>query len=135
MAGGETEYARFGFRKIFRRGTMDYLQTDTCAAGGLSECKKNADITNAFGVRYVPHVWGTGVGLSAALSLLAVLPHNLTGRRPWEPKLEFDCPEHPAHQAIMITPIEHEGGVVNIPTGPGLGIEIDTEALARFTAE
>jgi len=35
---------------------MDYLQTDICAAGGLSECKKNADMTNAFGVRDVPHV-------------------------------------------------------------------------------
>ena len=114
---------------------MDYLQTDTCAAGGLSECKKNADMTNAFGVRYVPHVWATGVGLSAALSLLAVLPHNPSGRRPWELTLEFDRSEHPARQAIMITPIEHEGGIVKIPTRQGLGIEIDTEALARFTAE
>jgi len=35
----------------------------------------------------------------------------------------------------MITPIEHEGGIVKILTGPGLGIEIDTEALGRFTAE
>ena len=135
MAGGETEYTRFGFREILRRGAMDYLQPDTCAAGGLSECKKIADMANAFGVRYVPHVWGTGIGLSAALNLLAVLPHNPPGRRPWEPILEFDRSEHPARQAIMITPIEHEGGVVNIPTGPGLGIEIDTEALARFTAE
>ena len=135
MAGGETEYTRFGFREILRRGAMDYLQPDTCAAGGLSECKKIADMANAFGVRYVPHVWGTGIGLSAALNLLAVLPHNPPGRRPWEPILEFDRSEHPARQAIMITPIEHEGGVVNIPTGPGLGIEIDTEALACFTAE
>ena len=135
MAGGETEYTRFGFREILCRGTMDYLQTDTCAAGGLSECKKNADMTNAFGVRYVPHVWATGVGLSAALSLLAVLPHNPSGRRPLEPTPEFDRSEHPACQAIMITPIEDKGGVVKIPTGQGLGVEIDTEALARFTAE
>ena len=135
MAGGETEYTRFGFREILRRGAMDYLQPDTCAAGGLSECKKIADMANAFGVRYVPHVWGTGIGLSAALNLLAVLPHNSPGRRPWEPMLEFDRSEHPARQAIMTAPIEHENGVVVIPTGPGLGIKIDRDALASFTVD
>ncbi len=135
MAGGETEYTRFGFREIFRRRAMDYIQPDTCAAGGLSECKKIADMANAFGVRYVPHVWGTGIGLSAALHLLAVLPHNPPGRKPWEPMLEFDRSEHPARQAVMTTPIEHERGVVKIPTGPGLGIEIDKQNLAEFTVD
>ena len=135
MAGGETEYTRFGFREIFRRRAMDYIQPDTCAAGGLSECKKIADMANAFGVRYVPHVWGTGIGLSAALHLLAVLPHNPPGRKPWEPMLEFDRSEHPARQVVMTTPIEHERGVVKIPTGPGLGIEIDKQTLAEFTVD
>ena len=135
MAGGETEYTRFGFREIFRRQAMDYIQPDTCAAGGLSECKKIADMANAFGVRYVPHVWGTGIGLSAALHLLAVLPHNPPGRKPWEPMLEFDRSEHPARQVVMTTPIEHERGVVKIPTGPGLGIEIDKQTLAEFTVD
>ena len=135
MAGGETEYTRFGFREIFRRRAMDYIQPDTCAAGGLSECKKIADMANAFGVRYVPHVWGTGIGLSAALHLLAVLPHNPPGRKPWEPMLEFDRSEHPARQVVMTTPIEHERGVVKIPTGPGLGIEIDKQNLAEFTVD
>jgi D-galactarolactone cycloisomerase len=134
MAGGETEYTRFGFREVLVSGAMDYLQPDTCAAGGLSECKKIADMANAFGVRMIPHVWGTGIGLSAALQLLAVLPHNPPSNRPWEPMLEFDRSEHPARQAIMKQPIEHEDGIVAIPTGPGLGIEIDRDALASFTA-
>ena len=133
VAGGETEYTRFGFREVIRRGAMDYLQPDTCAAGGLSECKKIADMANAFGVRIVPHVWGTGIGLSAALNLLAVLPHNPPGREPWEPILEFDRSEHPARQAIMAMPIEHVNGWVDIPSGPGLGIEIDRDALTSFT--
>lgn len=135
MAGGECEYTRFGFREILKLGAIDYLQPDTCAAGGISECKKIADMANAFGVRMIPHVWGTGIGLSASLNLMAVLPHNPPGRRPWEPMLEFDRSEHPARQAIMKTPIEHENGVVQIPTGPGLGIEIDREALATFCVD
>jgi D-galactarolactone cycloisomerase len=47
--------------------------------------------------------------------------------------LEFDRSEHPARQAIMKSSIEHENGVVQIPTGPGLGIKIDRNALASFT--
>ncbi|MEK9723369.1 MAG: mandelate racemase/muconate lactonizing enzyme family protein [Rhodospirillaceae bacterium] len=133
MAGGETEYTRFGFREVLRRRAMDIVQPDTCAAGGISECKKIADMANAFGVRMVPHVWGTGIGLAAALNLLATLPHNPPGRRPWEPILEFDRSEHLARQAIMTAPIEHAGGVVAVPTGPGLGIEIDRAQLAAFT--
>ena len=132
MAGGECEYTRFGFREILKRGAIDYLQPDTCAAGGLSECKKIADMANAFGVRMIPHVWGTGIGLAAALHLLAVLPHNPPGRRPWEPMLEFDRSEHPMRQAILTQPIEHDSGVVAIPTGAGLGIEINRDALASF---
>jgi D-galactarolactone cycloisomerase len=134
VAGGETEFTRWGFREVLNRRAMDILQPDTCAAGGLSECKKIADMANAFGVRYVPHVWGTGVGLATALQLLAVLPHNPPRHTPAEPMLEFDRSEHPFRQAVLKTPIEHENGVVKIPDGPGLGIEIDRAALDRFRA-
>jgi D-galactarolactone cycloisomerase len=134
VAGGETEFTRWGFREVLNRRAMDVLQPDTCAAGGLSECKKIADMANAFGVRYVPHVWGTGVGLATALQLLAVLPHNPPRHTPAEPMLEFDRSEHPFRQAVLKTPIEHENGIVKIPDGPGLGIEIDRAALDRFRA-
>ena len=91
-------------------------------------------MANAFGVRYVPHVWGTGVALAASLQLLAVLPHNPPCRFPLEPLLELDRTEHPIRQAILREPVEHERGWVAVPTGPGLGVEVDLEALARFRA-
>lgn len=134
VAGGECEFTRWGFREVLMRRAMDIVQPDTCAAGGLSECKKIADMANAFGVRYVPHVWGTGIGLAAALQLLAVLPHNPPRHSPREPMLEFDRSEHPFRQAVLTSPIEHERGVVQVPSGPGLGIEIDRSALERFKA-
>ncbi len=132
-AGGEAEFTRFGFRDVLLSRAIDILQPDTCAAGGLSECKKIADMANAFGVRYNPHVWGTGIAIAAALQLLATLPHNPPGLYPIEPLLEFDQTEHPIRQAILTEPIEHERGVVAVPDRPGLGIEIDRAALARFT--
>jgi D-galactarolactone cycloisomerase len=135
VAGGECEYARWGFRDVLTRRAMDILQPDTCAAGGLSECKKIADMGTAFGVRYVPHVWGTGIGLSAALQLLAVLPHTPPRHTPIEPMLEFDRSEHPFRQAVLKAPLEHERGIVRIPDAPGLGIEVDRAALDRFRAK
>ncbi len=132
VAGGECEFTRWGFREVFMRRAIDIVQPDTCAAGGLSECKKIADMATAFGVRYVPHVWGTGVGLAAALNLLAVLPHTPPRHTPIEPMLEFDRSPHPFRQGILVTPVEHDGGTVNVPDGPGLGIEIDRAALAKF---
>jgi len=133
VAGGECEFTRFGFRDILASHAIDIIQPDTCAAGGLSECKKIADMAEAFGVRYNPHVWGTGIAIAASLQLLAVLPSQTpTSLAPLEPMLEFDRTEHPIRQALLIQPIEHVRGVVRVPDAPGLGIEIDRKALARF---
>jgi D-galactarolactone cycloisomerase len=133
VAGGECEFTRWGFRDVLTRRAIDILQPDTCAAGGLSECKKIADMATAFGVRYVPHVWGCGVGLAASLQLLAVLPHSPPRHTPLEPILEFDRSEHPFRQEVLTSPLEHKGGIVAIPDGPGLGIEIDRATIKRFS--
>jgi D-galactarolactone cycloisomerase len=132
IAGGEAEFTRFGFRRMLAERLVDIVQPDTCAAGGISECKKIADMASAFGVRCNPHVWGTGVALAASLQLLATLPHNPPGLHPVEPLLEFDRSEHPVRMAVLREPIEQKDGWVAVPDGPGLGIEIDRDALERF---
>ncbi|KRR27267.1 mandelate racemase [Bradyrhizobium lablabi] len=135
VAGGECEFTRFGFRDVLVSRAIDIIQPDTCAAGGLSECRKIADMAETFGVRYNPHVWGTGIAIAASLQLLAVLPsHTPRSLAPLEPILEFDRTEHPIRQAILTRPIEHSGGLVAVPDSPGLGIEIDRDALTRFAA-
>jgi D-galactarolactone cycloisomerase len=135
IAGGECEFTRCGFRNLLVSRAVDVIQPDTCAAGGLSECKKIADMAVAFGTRYNPHVWGTGIALAASLQLLAVLPpHTPPSLAPVEPMLEFDRTEHPIRQAVLTAPIEHTNGMVRVPDGPGLGIKVDRDALARFAA-
>jgi D-galactarolactone cycloisomerase len=135
VASGECEFTRFGFRELITTRAVDIVQPDTCSAGGISECKKIADMTLAYGLRYVPHVWGSGVALAAALQLIAVLP-SLTppSLNRQEPMLEFDRTEHPIRRALLTTPIEHTKGRVAVPQRPGLGIDIDRAALDRFRA-
>jgi D-galactarolactone cycloisomerase len=132
IAGGEAEFTRWGFRPILADRALDILQPDVCAAGGLSECKKIADMANAFGIRVNPHVWGTGVALAASLQLLAILPDNPPSLNPIPPLLEFDQSEHPMRMAILTEPISHQAGWVEVPRGPGLGIEIDRAAISKF---
>lgn len=132
VAGGEAEFTRWGHRRLLERRAVDILQPDLAAAGGISETKKIADMAAAFGIRCNPHVWGTGVAMAASLQVIAVLPHNPPGLMPTEPLLEFDRSEHPLRDAVLVEPIRHRGGVVAVPTGPGLGIEVDRAALDRF---
>jgi D-galactarolactone cycloisomerase len=51
---------------------------------------------------------------------------------PIEPILEFDRTDNPFRQAVITRPIEHDEGVVAIPDGPGLGVEINRDALREF---
>lgn len=133
IASGECEFTRLGFRPLLERQAVDIVQPDTCAAGGLSECKKIADMAFAYGVRFMPHVWGTGIATAAALQLLAVIqPCTPISLQPEEPMLEFDRTEHPIRAALLSTPIDHVNGVVSVPQTPGLGIEVDRQALAHF---
>jgi len=132
IAGGEAEFTRWGFRPLLVERAIDILQADTCAAGGISECKKIADMANAFGIRVNPHVWGTGVALAASLQLIAALPHNPPALHPVEPLLEFDQSEHPIRMAVIEEPIIQRAGWVDVPKQPGLGIEIDRQAVEQF---
>ncbi|WLI76289.1 mandelate racemase/muconate lactonizing enzyme family protein [Kosakonia sp. H02] len=133
LAGGECEFTRYGFKNVLVSEAMDIIQPDICAAGGLTECKKISDMAQAFGIRTNPHVWGSGVGIAASLQWIAMVPtHTPVSLSPAQPLLEFDQTEHPVRQAILQTPITHHRGVVTIPSGPGLGIEINRDALAFF---
>lgn len=136
IAGGESHFTRHGFFEILRLGAMEIVQPDVCATGGISETKKIADLASAFGVRCVPHVWGTGIGIAAALHVIAVLPRTATGwRSSFDPMLEYDCTPHPFRQAILRQPLLVKDGFIDVPDAPGLGIEIDTAAVERFRVD
>ncbi|WP_324611689.1 enolase C-terminal domain-like protein, partial [Halomonas sp. G11] len=72
------------------------------------------------------------VCIAASLQFMAALLPNPPRREPRPPILEFDRTENPFRQAVVKTPIEHHQGIVKIPDGPGLGIEIDRQALETY---
>jgi len=98
----------------------------------LTECKKIADMAAVFGVRYNPHCWGTGIGLSVALQLISVLPNPVPAMCAHQPMLEYDQTPHPFRQALLKEPVRVENGIAYLPTGPGLGVEINREVLMQY---
>ena len=132
VAGGETWHTRWGMREPIETRCVDIVQPDLCGCGGFTEIRRIADLAALHGVRLVPHVWGTAVQIAAALQFMAAMVPNPLRTNPIEPILEFDRTENPFRQAVVRTPIEHRNGVVAIPDGPGLGIEINRDALTEF---
>jgi len=132
VAGGETWHARYGMWPAIESRAVDILQPDLCGCGGFSEMLKIASLATLHGVRIVPHVWGTGVHIAAALQFMAAMAPDPVRVKPIEPILEFDRTENPFRQAVLTAPIEAVNGVVAIPDAPGLGIEINRDALAEF---
>lgn len=132
VAGGETWHGRWAMQEPLASRAVDIVQPDLCGVGGFTEMRRVADMAVLAGVRLVPHVWGTGVQIAASLQWMAAQLSDPPRPEPRPPILEFDRTENPFRQAVLTRPIEHEGGVVAIPDGPGLGIEIDRAALARF---
>ncbi len=133
IAGGECEYLRYGFHHLLKTDCVDYLQVDICGAGGLTEAKRIATLASTYGVEIIPHVWGTGIAFHAALHFIANL-EPVPGRL-FNPDLyiEYDRTENEIRETLTFPSITMKNGYIDIPQRPGLGIEINEEALIQFS--
>ncbi len=134
IAGGENEHTLYGFREFLGAGAVDIAQPDLGSCGGLSAGRHILALAQSHGVQVNPHVWGSAIAQAASVQFLAALPvthHSLFAQ---EPVLEYDRSSHPFRQHLVTRPLEHRGGWVEIPSGAGLGVEVDRAVLARFRA-
>jgi L-rhamnonate dehydratase len=115
ISGGEHEYTRFGIKELLDARAVDIMQADTYWAGGISEMHRICVLCNAYDVPIVPHGHSVpaNVQLSAALSPADV------------PYVEFLVKWNEILQHFFKNPVVPVNGVVTVPTGPGMGVEID----------
>jgi D-galactarolactone cycloisomerase len=136
IAGGECEFTRYGFRDLFMGGCIDIAQPDLCVSGGFSEWIKIQALASSFGVWTIPHVWGSGVAVAAALHALASVPPTPHTAYPValqnEPVIEFDRKHNPLRDDLLIEKFELENGSLKVPQGSGLGITVNEEVLKRY---
>ncbi|NRB63690.1 MAG: mandelate racemase/muconate lactonizing enzyme family protein [Saprospiraceae bacterium] len=132
IAGGECEYLRFGFYELLKNNCLDILQLDICASGGLTEAKRIATLASTFGVEIVPHTWGTGIAFHAALHFIANLEPTPGRLYPPDFYIEYDRTENAIRERLTRPSLHMENGYINIPQSPGLGIEVNEDALHEF---
>ncbi|MCZ6876088.1 MAG: mandelate racemase/muconate lactonizing enzyme family protein, partial [bacterium] len=110
IAGGEAEFTRYGFRDLISEGCVDIIQPDLTVTGGFSELIKIQALASSFGVTVIPHVWGSGIALAAALHVLATIPPFPHTANPIpfqnEPMVEFDRNHNPLRDDLLKTRFE-----------------------------
>ncbi|MCH2127594.1 MAG: mandelate racemase/muconate lactonizing enzyme family protein [Pirellulaceae bacterium] len=125
IAGGEVLTRRQSFLSWIEQGAFDIVQPDVTKCGGLSEARRIAWSALDHNVQFVSHGWNTAIGLAADLHLAAAIPVAKY--------VEFLTPA-PYIDEILLAPFElDDEGMLAVPDGPGLGVELNREALQRFT--
>jgi D-galactarolactone cycloisomerase len=136
ISGGEGLKTRLEFAPRLAKGVFDIIQPDVVICGGVTELRRIGLMANAFGTTVNPHFWGTGISFAASLHVVATLPptHPAVNTEPYvnEPVLEYDQTPHSLREHLT-PPFTLKDGFVPVPSGPGLGIEVDEKALRRFT--
>ena len=133
LASGEADAMRVGFRELISRRLIDVIQPDITTCGGLAEAKAIVRMAQTWNIRFSPHVWGGAIALAAALQLSAAIPLHPHVAYEAAPLLfEYDRGPNALRDELLTTPIVAEGDQIPIPTGPGLGVELDWDAVERF---
>lgn len=132
IAGGEVLDSRASARDHIVKRSFDIIQPDVSLCGGVAEVLFIAEMARLWSVQCVPHCWAGAITIAATLHILAVLPPYNFGFTADRPMLEFDVYENPFRDAIVTKPFELKNGHIEIPTGPGLGIEIDEDVVRKY---
>ena len=125
VAMGEERRTRFQFREVLEIHAADIIQPDV-GRMGLSEFRRIADLADAHSIPVIPHL-GPAFGVYLAACIHA------GASRPNLPIMEFQPSVLDKANGILIEPLVVEAGRYTVPTEPGLGVEVDEEALGRIT--
>lgn len=128
IAAGEEESGRNTFRRLIEEGNIDVVQVDLTRCGGFTEAMKIAALAADYGLPVANHGFTTYINVSAALHWLNAVPNALIA--------EFVTQEGTnLREFLTQQKIRAQDGYLEVPQQPGLGIDLDEEALARFGRE
>jgi galactonate dehydratase len=114
--------------RLVANRTLSVLQPDVARSGGITETRRMADFAAAHDVAYAPHIGMSGIVCEVASVHLAAAMPNLRA-------MECETDSSPFKTAITGAAPgadRQKNGLYPVPTGPGLGIEVDWDAVARL---
>ncbi|MDC0935039.1 mandelate racemase/muconate lactonizing enzyme family protein [Pirellulales bacterium] len=130
IAAGEWQNTRFEFAELMDVGKVDVAQPDVGRVGGLTEARRVCQMAAERRRTIVPHCWKTGIGIAATAHLAAVTPHCQ-----YIEFLPAPLCDSLLRQELVEDELQVEAGQIALPEKPGLGIEVNMEALKRYRVE
>ncbi len=127
VAGGERMYSRWDYRNFLKLGCTDFIQPDVSHAGGIMELRKIAAMAEAYHIPVCPHNPSGPVANAATLQLAACMPNFFL--------LETMASDVPYRNKISTEEVRFEEGKMLIPDKPGLGIDLNEEAIKEYPYE
>ena len=121
ISGGEHEYTRWGLKQLMDAGACDVYQPDIYWCGGISETQKILALASAYDVPVIPH----GHSTPASIHVIAAWPEPTT------PLLEYLIKWNEVHQFFLKNPVKPVNGLVSVPRGAGIGMELDEAKIER----
>lgn len=124
VAGGEQEYSLHGFRWLVANDGLDIVQPDTNYFGGMIRSMKVALMAKEFGKKCTPHMSGGDLGFLYMMHFVSALPNALPHHefKGFKTEVSFEC---------NTSPLQSDKGLVKVPTGPGLGVDLDPEFVEK----
>lgn len=133
VAGGEVLDSRANARDHIVKRSFDIIQADVSLCGGIAEVLFISEMARLFGIQALPHCWAGAIVIAASLQLNSLLaPHFQGFAGGDEPMMEFDVYENPFRDEIVTKKFELKEGYFDVPTAPGLGIEINEEVIKKY---
>ncbi|MEX0676829.1 MAG: mandelate racemase/muconate lactonizing enzyme family protein [Pirellulales bacterium] len=130
IAAGEWQNTHWEFLDLADRGRVDVLQPDVGRVGGFTEARKVCQIAHQRERLVVPHCWKSAIGIAASVHLAAS-----TGVCPYVEFLPAELSESPLRRELATDEFQLVDGAIPLPVKPGLGIELNRDALAGFAAD
>lgn len=127
IAAGEWLATRFEFLELMDQGRIRVAQPDVGRVGGLTEARRVCDLARDRGIAIIPHAWKTGISIAAAAHLATVTPHC-----PFIEFLPAELCESTLRRELVLGGPRLVNGIIQIPDVPGLGVELNRDALERF---
>ncbi len=130
IASGEMNADLHEFRELVEHQCVDILQPDATLSGGILMSKKIAALAEAHNLNFAPHTWTNGLGLAINLHVMGSVPNCEWAEWPyeppgWTPQARDFLLKEPLHVA--------DDGTIEVPQKPGLGVEIDEDALKEYS--
>ena len=134
LRAGEAHYTAREFAQLIEHRCVDIVQPSITYTGGLHEVSRIAFLARLNNLRVAPHVWGSALGMATACHFAASMPGAPHTDHPAHPSfLEFDIgAANPLRDRMLSTPIAMSDSHVELPLGPGLGVEIDRDAMEQY---